>query len=157
MAIYTFGKTVSAFITPSRARCTLGMSNDAAVSTPLLATLLCELTSNVLQRKLFDCIKTTTNTSVGSRVVIVDAVIFSLIRLLFRCTQNTNFYRIFFCVSFFPSKTTYKWMNNNSLFFLDCSRFSSSVYNFIMSNIRRVARRKLIPLLLLWLSKLFVC
>lgn len=104
MAIYTFGKTVSAFITPSRARCTLGMSNDAAVSTPLLATLLCELTSNVLQRKLFDCIKTTTNTSVGSRVVIVDAVIFPLIRLLFRCTQNTNFYRIFFSVSFFPSK-----------------------------------------------------
>lgn len=72
----------SAFITPSRARCSLGTS--VAVFTPFVATLLYELTSTALQRKLFNCIKATANSIV---LILVDiATVFDARRLakLFR-------------------------------------------------------------------------
>lgn len=81
----------SAFTTPSRARCTLGIS--VAASTPFDATLLYELTSNVLQRKLFNCISITTNKIVVGVVLLLVITTFlhktfSLIVFFFLCSPR---------------------------------------------------------------------
>lgn len=95
ISIYTFGKMRSAFVTPSRARCTLGTS--VAAPTPFDATLLYELTSNVLQRKLFNCIKITTNNILAILIAVCEAIsrcFYCCLTVLF-----TNFYRIFLSFS----------------------------------------------------------
>lgn len=102
--IYTFGKMRSAFITPSRARCTLVVST--AAFTPFDATLLYELTCNVLQRKLFNCIKITTNNIVGILVVVCAPISYCSFFLYFSQT---------FCI--FLCQTEWE-INDNFLFFV---------------------------------------
>lgn len=110
--IYILGNIRSAFTTPSRARCSLGIS--VAASPPFVATLLYELTSNVLQRKLFDCIKITTKRIVG--ILVVDTV------AIFKTNSRVLFHKTLLLILFSPNKR----QMNDYFVFLVC------VYNCIV-------------------------